>query len=554
DEEARRRRDLRALRLVTIDGEDARDFDDAVYVERVKNGYRLVVAIADVAHYVRPGRPLDDEALRRCTSVYFPQMVLPMLPERLSNGICSLNPKEDRLCMVADMMMVPTDDGSIRVVDTEIYEGVMNSHARCTYNEVAKVLGGERVPHREFLRDDFTLMEELARRLMKMREQRGAIDFDLPEIKPVLDEQYRPVRIAKRERNIAHRIIEEFMLAANEAVARYFSARDLPTVYRVHGEPDPKKLQNFLTLADAHGHSVKVPDEVGGKELNRLLKKIAGSPEQQTLNTLMLRSMMQAVYTAENVGHFGLAAENYLHFTSPIRRYPDLVVHRLLKEHWARGLRTLSQGESERQAEELEAVAARCSERERAATEAEREVDNYYKALFMKDKVGQEFQAQVVSVTNFGMFVQLDEEFVDGLVKSESLGEGGTLDEARHRLVFPDGLSFGLGDKVRVQLTSVNVARRQIDFDLVTLPNGQPFFGPAVGGRTPRDGLAMPPRRFGRGDEPSGERGRGGGRGRSGARSGERGAEHGAGGARRMRSGVGGRELGERDERPARKT
>jgi ribonuclease R len=358
------RRDLTGIRLVTIDGEDARDFDDAVYVEKLPGrGYRLVVAIADVSHYVRPGRPLDAEALRRGTSVYFPGTVLPMLPERLSNGVCSLNPEVERLCMVADMRF----DASGTPGEVDVYPAVMRSAARCTYTEVARMLDGERVPPREFLRDDFVRMGELQEILGGVRRRRGSIDFDLPESKVVLAEDGKVLAIERRPRNRAHRIVEEFMLAANEAVARWFGDRDLPTIYRVHGLPDEDKLQTFLDLARAQGFEVP---EVGAGPLALagLLDRLAGHAQQRALNQLLLRAMMQAVYSPENIGHYGLAAEHYLHFTSPIRRYPDLVVHRLLRDALGDdpGLRP--------RAGELERIAMVASDRERAAMKSERDV------------------------------------------------------------------------------------------------------------------------------------------------------------------------------------
>ncbi|HEY3452801.1 MAG TPA: ribonuclease R, partial [Myxococcales bacterium] len=467
--EIRRRRDLRSLRLITIDGEDARDFDDAVYVERSRKGWRLVVAIADVAHFVRPGTHLDFEALRRGTSVYFPSFALPMLPERLSNGVCSLKPEQERLCLVADMAFEADAQGGVKCVETDLYEGVMKSVARCTYTEVAEVLGGEVVPHREFLRPDLTLMEELARRMIVTRAERGSIDFDLPETKVILDEQHRPVRLEKRERNIAHRLIEEFMLSANEAVARHFSARALPTVYRVHAEPDEDKLADFLVLARAHGFAIEPGEEITGQKLNALLKKIAGSPEQRTLNYLLLRAMMQAIYSSENIGHFGLASPHYLHFTSPIRRYPDLMVHRLLKDHWAQGMRSLTDEETEKLEDRLDGVAARSSERERAAMQSEREVDSYFAALFLKSHVGEEFDGVVCAVTEFGLFVELKGVFVEGLIKAETIGPNAQLDEVHHRLVFSRGPSFSLGTEVRIRVSNVSLARRQIDFQLIAV-------------------------------------------------------------------------------------
>ncbi|HZI07153.1 MAG TPA: VacB/RNase II family 3'-5' exoribonuclease, partial [Archangium sp.] len=333
EEEARgeSRRDLRQMALVTIDGEDARDFDDAVYVEEHAQGWRLVVAIADVTHYVQESTALDAEALRRATSVYLPDRVLPMLPERLSNGICSLRPDEDRLCMVADMVL----DRSGRLVSSEIYPGVMRSHARCTYNEVQDVLDGKDIPHRNAFKPHFERLMALARVLMQMRKERGAIDFNLPEHKVVMGEDGMPARMESRERKDSHRLIEECMLAANEAVAKFFSDLGLPSVYRYHGEPDEEKLAVFAQLAQAYGFRLQA-EEISPKALNAFMSQLQGHPEEGALNQLLLRSMMQAVYTASDVGHYGLAAEYYLHFTSPIRRYPDLLVHRLLKAHWER--------------------------------------------------------------------------------------------------------------------------------------------------------------------------------------------------------------------------
>jgi ribonuclease R len=494
DEDRRGRRDLTRLPLVTIDGEDARDFDDAVYVERIAGSkkqplYRLVVAIADVAHYVRPGSAIDEEATRRATSVYFPMQVLPMLPERLSNGICSLNPEVDRLCMVADLVL----DAKGETKSAEVYEGVMRSAARCTYTEVARVLDGEKVPGREKFREGFELMAELQAKLTAMRRRRGAIDFDLPEAKIVLGDDGQVAAIEKRPRNRAHRVVEEFMLAANEAVARWFGARDLPTIYRVHGVPDEEKLDAFLELARTHGF--EVPDSPPDpRALNELLERFKGHAQQRALNQLLLRAMMQAVYSPENIGHYGLAAEHYLHFTSPIRRYPDLVVHRLLKEEWAR-----RQGDAVRTTPEprLVEMAALSSERERASMEAEREIASFYAALFMKDKVGETFDGVVAAVVEFGLFVELERWFVEGLVRVEDLGDGFELDKVLHALVQPaTGRSFRVGDRVRVEVVSSSPARRRIELRLVDAPGvASPKVSREGAGRGAPRGTAAPPRR-----------------------------------------------------------
>jgi ribonuclease R len=464
-EDRHSRRDLTGLPLVTIDGEDARDFDDAVHVERLparkgKPEWRLVVAIADVAHYVRPGTKLDAEGRGRGTSVYFPMQVLPMLPERLSNGICSLNPEVDRLCMVADLVV----DARGETRHAEVYEAVMRSAARCTYTEVARVLDGERLPHRERFRPQFEVMAELQARLGAMRKRRGSIDFDLPEAKIVLDPDGQVVGIEKRPRNRAHRIVEEFMLAANEAVARWFGRSELPTIYRVHGLPDEEKLLAFLDLARTHGFEVpELPSDP--RALNALLERFQGHAQQRALNQLLLRAMMQAVYSPENIGHFGLGAEHYLHFTSPIRRYPDLMVHRLLKEEWRRrsGAHVRRTGERE-----LQQIAVLSSERERAAMEAEREIAGFYAALFMRDKVGERFRGVVSAVVGFGFFVELERWFVEGLVRAEDLGGRFELDEQLHALVDrATGKSWRVGDELEVEVVSASPARRRIELRVV---------------------------------------------------------------------------------------
>ena len=463
------RRDLRDMELVTIDGEDARDFDDAIFVERAGEGFRLVVAIADVAHYVEEGSPLDDEALRRTTSVYFPNAVLPMLPEVLSNGVCSLKPNQDRLCMVADMSL----DAAGRPLKTDLYPAVMKSKARCTYTQVAKVLEKESVPELDFLGDRLRLAWELATHLNRQRQERGSIDFDIPEAKVVLDAQSRVIGMEKRPRNNAHRLVEECMLAANEAVARYFSERELPTLYRVHGAPNEEKLAAFAQLAEAHG--IHLPPAMTPQALNALLAQVDGKPYQRAFNSLLLRAMMQASYTAENIGHYGLAAEHYLHFTSPIRRYPDLIVHRLLKLHWNRDSQARS---AEDQLARLEAIALRCSERERGAMKAEREVDAFFGCLFLKDKVGKRFGGIVSAVTDFGLFVELEGLFVEGLLKTEDLGQRPEFDQLTQTLrIGTSGKTYSLGDRLEIEIRSVNLERRQTDLSLIEA-------GRVVGGRT----------------------------------------------------------------------
>jgi ribonuclease R len=457
------RRDLRHLPLVTIDGEDARDFDDAVHVSRTPGGYRLVVAIADVAHYVRSGGPLDREALRRATSVYFPGTVLPMLPERLSNGICSLNPDVDRLCMVCDLAL----DKSGQPLQADIYEAVMRSHARLTYTRVAGALAGDADPEARPVLDDLQVAHELSKKLTAQRRARGSIDFDLPEAKIVLDDRGKVAEIVKRPRNDAHRLVEEFMLAANEGVARFFEVRGLPTVYRIHDQPDREKLEAFAALARSHGFELPGGEELTPRVLNEFLKAVEGKPAQKALNSLLLRAMMQAQYSPDNIGHYGLAAPTYLHFTSPIRRYPDLMVHRLLKEHWARGGRPLREEERQEQEAYLAGIAAQCSDRERAAMKAERDVDSFYSALYMQDRIGEKFKAVVSGVAEFGLFCELEDVFVEGLVPAESLGDDVKLDKGLQRLVVgSSGRSYSIGDEVLVEVVSADPARRRITLAL----------------------------------------------------------------------------------------
>ena len=471
------RRDLTSTPLVTIDGEDARDFDDAVFVERKGGGWRLVVAIADVSHYVRPGQPLDAEALHRGTSVYFPDRAVPMLPERLSNGICSLKPHVPRLCLVADMTLAA--DGSPQSAET--YPAVMQSQARCTYTQVAAVLAGEVVPELAHVRAHLTLAGELAKQMTQRRIGRGALDFDLPEAKILLDKDGVVTDVARRERNDAHRLVEEFMLAANEAVARWFGEREHPTVYRVHGSPDPEKLASFASLAGAHGHVLAIDPAKGvaPRALNAFLKELKGRPEERALNQLLLRSMMQAEYSAENVGHYGLAAEHYLHFTSPIRRYPDLAVHRLLREHWGRG-RGLRAPEKDALLASLESVASQSSERERASMSAEREVAAFYAATLMAGHLGERFAGTIAGVTENGFFVELMSPFVEGFVRADDIGDSYELEPETGRLVFGrSGRAFTVGDAVEIVVRSSDPQRRRIDFAVADL-------AASAGAKTPR--------------------------------------------------------------------
>lgn len=475
DAERARRLDLTGLDLVTIDGEDARDFDDAVFAEPLDGGrFRLVVAIADVAHFVPRGSSVDLEALRRATSVYFPALVLPMLPPRLSNDLCSLNPGVERLSLVADMVFAPRGE-SLVLQSATFHEAIIKSAARCTYRDIDAFLDGGRVAYLEPLRERIDAMACLARRLIRTRELKGAIDLDLPEMAVVADASGEPTAIAPRARTLANRLVEEFMLAANEAVALHFESRDLPTIFRVHADPNTKKLAECLRIAHAHGVGLqfaRVKDSWRGEDcrrvLNALVKAIDGHPAARSLSFQILRSMAQAFYSADNAGHFGLASDAYLHFTSPIRRYPDLEVHRLLKE-------SLGAGKKRRQSrdkveERLDAIAGRSSERERAALAAERDVQAWAAARLMRDRVGERFTGAVSAVTDFGVFVRLDEVNIEGLLKPERLGRSRVeLDPGEQRARLGSKQSLQLGHRLVVEVERVDEALRHIDLRLVRL-------------------------------------------------------------------------------------
>lgn len=466
------RRDLRHLRLVTIDGEDAKDLDDAVHIERLPNGrYRLGVHIADVSYYVRENTPLDKEARERGTSVYLVDRVLPMLPQRLSNGICSLNAGVDRLALSAHMDI----DHKGQVVNYEIFPSVIHVHTRLSYTIVRKILAD----HDEALRSQYSelvpeleQMERLCRILKERRLRRGAIDFDFPEIKVKLDEQGQPVELVKRVRSIAESIIEEFMLVANETVAEHMHHIGVPSVFRVHDEPDAEKMQKLNHLLHNFGQQLQKVDEIQPMALQQILSRIAGRPEERIVSTVMLRSLKQARYEAENRGHFGLAARYYTHFTSPIRRYPDLIVHRLVRETFTSG--DISAKRREKLAQLLPQIALHSSERERAAAEAERETVDLKKVEYMAQFVGEEFDGVINGVTAFGLFVEL-ENGVEGLVHVSSM------DNDYYRYVEQEyaligertGKVFRLGDAARVLLTKVNPEERTIDFVFVTEVGGQ---------------------------------------------------------------------------------
>ncbi|MBI2540162.1 MAG: ribonuclease R [Deltaproteobacteria bacterium] len=465
--ESQSRRDLRPLSIVTIDGEQARDFDDAVSVARKNGGYLLHVSIADVAHYVKSSTALDREAYQRGTSVYFPDRAIPMLPEELSNGICSLNPGEVRLTKTALLEI----NGKGDVIKTQFFNSIIRSRARMTYTDIKRILvdrDPECLERYRDLVDDFKLMEELALLLMEKRRARGSLDFDLPEAEIILDLQGMPENIVRAERSIAHRIIEEFMIAANEAVARHLKERDLPFLYRVHEGPDQDTLHAVSPLLLSLGYRLPLKRErITPKELQRILEACRGKPEEKLLNHVLLRAMKQAHYSPENIGHFGLASSCYAHFTSPIRRYPDLVVHRMLQD--ALQGKALRPKEKEDLLSYLEESGRHTSERERIAMEAEREMVDLKKAQFMMDKIGEEFGGFVVSLASFGFFVELETYFVDGLVRLSSLQDDSYHYYEKEHLIKGrrHGRAFRLGDRVRVRVTRINAFRSEIDFELI---------------------------------------------------------------------------------------
>ncbi|HEY5851765.1 MAG TPA: ribonuclease R [Lysobacter sp.] len=474
---AAKRVDLRALPLVTIDGEDAKDFDDAVYCEPNQHGFRLVVAIADVSHYVRPGTPLDEEATKRATSVYFPGFVVPMLPETLSNGICSLNPKVDRLCFVCDMQI----DRNGEVTGSKFYEAVMNSHARLTYTQVWNAVGEGIADdaHEEALGQIGSLLPNIQRLhqlfqvLKKARERRGAIEFESSEVRFVLGPKGEVVQAGMLQRNDAHKLIEECMIAANVEAAKYLLEHHVPAPYRVHDRPPEQKyadLQEFLKE-----FKLRMPpwSKVEPRDFTILLKKVRERADATLLESVLLRSQSLAVYSPDNVGHFGLALEAYAHFTSPIRRYPDLLVHRAIK-YALTGERPEKYRYSP---SEMAALTLQCSERERRADEAEREVDERYRAAWMEQHVGGEFEGVISGVTSFGLFVELDDSKVNGLIHVTQLPHDYYhFDPIRKTLAGErTGREFRLGDRVRIVVMKASVEDRKIDFRLVEERGAKPL-------------------------------------------------------------------------------
>lgn len=488
--------DLTDVALVTIDGEDARDFDDAVYCEpafigkrvgRAKttpNGWRLIVAIADVSHYVKPGEPIDDDAYERATSVYFPRRVIPMLPEKLSNGLCSLNPYEDRLAMVCDMLI--TAGGEIHAY--QFYPAIICSHARFTYNEVAAILANTRGPEaakRKDLVPDLLNLHEVYRALLRERTKRGAIDFETTETQIVCDENGRIEKIVPRTRTEAHKLIEEAMLAANVCSADFIELSKHPSLFRVHEGPTPEKrvlLQNYLR---ALGLGLSISDDPKPGEFQAIAAATKDRPDAMQIHTMLLRSMQQAIYTGINAGHFGLAYEAYTHFTSPIRRYPDLLVHRVIKAllggkryHLVTGASNSAPSNRKTtkpvraataEEEKWEVAGVHCSVNERRADEASRDVEAWLKCRYMREHLGEEYGGTVSAVASFGLFVQLDGLYVEGLVHITELGgEYYRFDEVRQELRGErSGVRYVVGSRVRVQVSRVDLDGRKIDFRMV---------------------------------------------------------------------------------------
>jgi len=461
-DEYKDRMDLRGIPTFTIDGENARDFDDAVSVEREKDGgVKLYVSISDVSHYVREGTSLDEEAYLRGTSVYFPDRAIPMFPPELSNEICCLHPRVDRLTLTVEMRC----DQKGERKSVQFYPSVIRSDERLTYTLVRRILvDGDLEVRKKFERllPSLKLMADLCQELRRRRTEKGAIDFDLPEPEVILNLRGETEDIIRAERNLAHQIIEEFMIAANEAVARFMEEKGVPFIYRVHEPPKKEAIEEFRRLISHLGYRMRKDTDQSPKELQRVLFDVKGKPEERMVNQILLRSMKWARYSAKNLGHFGLASDAYTHFTSPIRRYPDLIVHRLLK-------RVLSKMEVQIAEEVLVSKADHLSDRERVGMEAEREIVDRYRVRFMRDRIGEEFEGIISGVTAFGFFVELKDIFVEGLVRVTSLPDDYYQYHEKQYCLIGERThkTFRIGDQVKVRVDRVDVERRHIDFGLI---------------------------------------------------------------------------------------
>lgn len=475
------REDIRHLPLVTIDGEDARDFDDAVYAQKTPKGWKLLVAIADVSHYVHVDTALDTEAQSRSTSVYFPEKVIPMLPEILSNGLCSLNPHVDRLCMVCELLV--NDEGI--VTRSRFFEAVMRSHARLTYTQVAKMLvdGDQKLANQYAeLMPHLTTMYRLYQTMRRQREVRGAMDFDTQETKIVFGENRKIEQIVPVVRNDAHKLIEEFMITANNAAAKFLNRKKIPRLLRIHDGPGIEKLLTLRTFLGELGLHLGGGDQPHPLDYMHLLESVKDRPDAHLIQTVLLRSMSQAVYSPDTKGHFGLALEAYAHFTSPIRRYPDLLVHRAIRH----SLRGGTASDFHYKLNDMVTLGEHCSANERRADEATRDVVNWLKCEYMMDKIGEEFTGIISAVTSFGFFVELQSIYVEGLVHIASLRQDYFLfDAASHRLYGErTGVRYRLGDSVKIKVVRVNLDDKKIDFEL--LESAKKSAKPAAKAKTSR--------------------------------------------------------------------
>jgi ribonuclease R len=511
ESEIANRRDLRDEVIVTIDGADAKDLDDAVTVTKLNNGnYKLGVHIADVSYYVEEGSPIDREAEDRATSVYLVDRVIPMIPHRLSNGICSLNPKVNRLTLSCTMEISSTGE----VVEHEIFQSVIKTTERMTYHDVNLILVDKDEETRkryESLVPMFEMMEELAEVLRNKRMGRGAIDFDFKESKVLVDENGHPSDVVLRERSVAERLIEEFMLVANETVAEHFHWMDVPFIYRIHEDPKEDKLRRFFEFITNFGYIVKgTANSVHPRALQEIIEEVQGKPEEMVVSTVMLRSMQKAKYYEESLGHYGLSTDYYTHFTSPIRRYPDTIVHRLIRTYLVEG--KLDQATREKWNAQLPEIAKHSSDMERRAVEAERETDELKKAEYMEDKIGVEYDGIISSVTNFGLFVELPNT-IEGLVHVSYMTDDYYRYDERHYAMIGEktGNVFRIGDEITVRVVNVNKDERSIDFEIVGM-KGTPrvrtekpkVFKTGSSERKPRQGQKQdsPSKSIGRGEGP----------------------------------------------------